>query len=279
MNILLWSESRLAPLNHVFKKFEKKYRVELKEVPYQKKESVVEEIPENYIRILDKGYVGLVNCFGTELDIVNAARVSYNKQSEEFSEADKKLLNFLLREHHTSPLRHVSLSFECYVPLLVARQHWKYVVASTYTDYQNGWNESSRRYVSDAIEFYVPTHWRAAPENSKQGSGPVLDDESNSFFTTRLLEYIAMGEQIYNMAIAQNVAPEQARLFLPAYGLYVRYRWTISLAGLINFFDQRLAPDAQHEITELARAAYDLTVPHFPTVLDFYKEENHENFA
>jgi len=267
------------PLDNVFHRFEKKYRVEVKELSYCREEPVVTEIPEGYIKILDKGYVGLTNCFGTELDIVNAARVSYNKQSEEFSDADKKLLNFLLRENHTSPLRHVSLSFECYTPLMLARQHWKYVISSTFVDYQNGWNESSRRYVSDAIEFYVPTEWRSAPENSKQGSGPRLEHETNEFFTARLLEYIDMGQQMYNLAISQNMAPEQARLFLPAYGLYVRYRWTISLAGLINFFDQRLAPDAQHEITELAKAAYELTVPHFPTVLEYYKKENHENFA
>ena len=278
MNFLRLKELR-HPFNTAFHKFEKKYRVEIKELSYCREEPVQKEIPEGYIPILDKGYVGLTNCFGTELDIVNAARVSYNKQSEEFKDADKKLLNFLLRENHTSPLRHVSLSFECYAPLLVARQHWKYVVASTFVDYQDGWNESSRRYVSDAIEFYVPTEWRSAPENSKQGSGPRLDQNANEFFTARLLEYIAMGEQIYNLAVAQNVAPEQARLFLPAYGLYVRYRWTISLAGLINFLDQRLAPDAQHEITELAKAVYDLALPCFPNVLEYYKKENHENFA
>jgi len=262
-----------SPVHRIFNRFERRYRVELKYVPYEKKEVEVAPIPEDYVSILDKGYVGLVNCFGNELDIVNAARVSYDKKSEEFDNKDKKLLDFLLTEGHTSPLRHVSLSFECYVPLMVARQHWKYAVASTFVDDQNGWNESSRRYITEEPTFYVPTQWRSAPENSKQGSGPVLDELSCGFFTESLQNYIDMGEQLYNLAMGQNIAPEQARLFLPAYGMYVRYYWTISLAGFLNFLDQRLGHDAQAEIQELAQAANSLVAPEFPNVFGW----RHEN--
>lgn len=74
------------------------------------------------IKVLDKGYVRAANVFGTDLDITNSARVSYNKESKEFSEKDQKLLNFLIRENHNSPLRHVSVTFEVYAPLLVCRQ-------------------------------------------------------------------------------------------------------------------------------------------------------------
>lgn len=260
----------------IYRRFERKYRVELKHTPYEKKEVDVTPLPNKYIQVLDKGYIGLVNCFGTELDIVNAARVSYDKKSEEFNDNDKKLLQFLLREGHTSPLRHVSLSFECYVPLMVARQHWKYAVASTFVDDQNGWNESSRRYITEEPVFHVPDVWRSAPENSKQGSGPPLDELSSRFFSESLVKFIEMGEQMYNLAIGQGVAPEQARLFLPAYGMYVRYHWTISLAGLLNFLDQRLGHDAQSEIHELAGGALLLTAPQFPTVFEWrYNEGVH----
>jgi len=257
----------------IYSRLEKKYRVELPYMPYEKKARELTSVPEDYVSILDKGYVGLVNCFGNELDIVNAARVSYDKKSDEFDDKDKKLLDFLLAEGHTSPLRHVSLSFECYVPLLVARQHWKYSVASTFVDDQNGWNESSRRYITEEPTFYVPTEWRSAPENSKQGSGEPIDEASAVFFTDALERYIEMGEQLYNLAMGQNVAPEQARLFLPAYGMYVRYYWTISLAGVLNFLDQRLSHDAQAEIQELARAVNFLVAPEFPNVFGW----RHEN--
>ncbi len=257
----------------IYSRLEHKYRVELKNNPYEKKARELTEIPKDYISLLDHGYVGLVNCFGNELDIVNAARVSYDKKSPSFDENDKKLLNFLLSEGHTSPLRHVSLSFECYVPLMVARQHWKYAVASTFVDDQNGWNESSRRYVTEEPTFYVPEEWRSAPENSKQGSGPPIDGASAQFFTDSLHKYLEMGEQLYNLAMGQNIAPEQARLFLPAYGMYVRYYWTISLAGLLNFLDQRLGHDAQEEIQELAQAVNSLVAPEFPNVFGW----RHEN--
>ena len=110
----------------------------------------------NKIDVLDKGYVRLVDVLGSDLSIVNAARVSYDKESQDITEKDEKLIAFLIREKHTSPLRHAALTFEVYAPLMVARQHWKYAVASTHIDDQNGWNESSRRYITEKEEFYLP---------------------------------------------------------------------------------------------------------------------------
>ena len=108
------------------------------------------------IDVLDKGYVRLVDQLGNDLSIVNAARVSYDKESNEFQDKDVSLIKFLLREGHTSPFRHAALTFEAYAPLMVARQWWKYAVASTHVDDQNGWNESSRRYITEDEEFYIP---------------------------------------------------------------------------------------------------------------------------
>jgi len=89
-------------------------------------------------QVLDKGYVRLVDTLGNDLSVVNAARVSYDKESSEFSERDEKLLSFLWREKHTSPFRHAAVTFEIYAPLMVARQWWKYAVSSTHIDDQNG---------------------------------------------------------------------------------------------------------------------------------------------
>lgn len=218
------------------------------------------------IDVLDKGYVRLVDVLGSDLSIVNAARVSYDKESEEFSDKDQKLIDFLIREGHTSPFRHAALTFEVYAPLFVARQWWKYAVASTHVDDQNGWNESSRRYITENEEFYIPNEyeWRMKPENSKQGSGDLFGPEHGAEFTRHLAMHVKNSHGLYEYAIEQGIAPEQARLFLPAYGMYVRWRWTVSLQGAMTFLEQRLGHDAQVEIQEFAKAVRNLTEQSFP---------------
>ena len=220
----------------------------------------------NKIDVLDKGYVRLVDVLGSDLSIVNAARVSYDKESTEITEKDIKLIAFLIREGHTSPLRHAALTFEVYAPLMVARQHWKYTVASTHIDDQNGWNESSRRYITEKEEFYLPLgdQWRSKPENSKQGSGALVDIGVGEFYTEKLNDLIEYSQSLYQKALDDNIAPELARLFLPAYGMYVRYRWTVSLQGVITFLTQRLEHDAQVEIQEYAKVINELTTEAFP---------------
>jgi thymidylate synthase (FAD) len=218
------------------------------------------------IAVLDKGYVRLVDTLGNDLSVANAARVSYDKQSNEMSERDAKLIKFLWDERHTSPFRHAAMTFEVYAPLFVARQWWKHAVASTHLDDQNGWNESSRRYITENEEFYVPEadQWRSRPANSKQGSGEPIMEGKGNYFTSALNSYIEQGEELYQRAMDQEVAPELARLFLPAYGMYVRWRWTVSLHGVLTFLDQRLPQDAQYEIREYAEAVKQLTKDTFP---------------
>lgn len=222
------------------------------------------------INVLDKGYVRLVNFMGNDLSVVNAARVSYDKEAEEMTERDKKLLSFLIREQHTSPFRHAAMTFEVYAPLFVARQWWKYAVASSHVDDQNGWNESSRRYITEQEEFYIPeaTEWRSKPENSKQGSGEPLEAAMGQRLTNRLEEIVRLGEEAYQSALDQGVAPEIARLFLPAYGMYVRWRWTVSLQGVMTFLMQRLPHDAQSEIRDYANAVHELAYQAFPETME-----------
>lgn len=218
------------------------------------------------INVLDKGYVKLADKMGSDLSVVNAARVSYDKESTEFSERDQKLLNFLVREEHTSPFRHAAITFEVYAPLFVARQWWKYAVASSHIDDQNGWNESSRRYITENEEFYIPlpNQWRSKPENSKQGSGEPISGEDGLWFTENLEELVSTGNRLYQAALEANIAPEIARLFLPAYSMYVRWRWTVSLQGVMTFLNQRLPHDAQFEIREYAGAVEQIVKDSFP---------------
>lgn len=229
--------------------------------------------------VLDHGYVRLVDQLGNDLSIVNAARVSYDKESTEFSLKDAGLLAFLIREGHTSPFRHAALTFEVYAPLFVARQWWKYAVASSHVEEQLGWNESSRRYITEQEEFYIPDTlgWRSKPENSKQGSGAPLDMDKGMTLTADLMYHIDKGVEKYQQAMEIGVAPELARLFLPAYGMYVRWRWTASLQAVMTFLQQRLGHDAQVEIQDYAKAVYALTYQAFPnsvTALEAFKNDN-----
>jgi thymidylate synthase (FAD) len=228
----------------------------------------------NQVNFLDKGYVRLVDHMGSDLSVSNAARSSYEKESLEFSEADARLIDFLVREDHTSPLRHAFVTIECKAPLMIARQWFKYVVGSDHT--MDSWNEASRRYITSEPEFYVvqPDEWRSAPENSKQGSGPVLDDELGDSFTLALEDHIKESVDLYETAMGNGVCAEQARLFLPAYGLYVTWRWSASLQAVCHFLQQRLADDAQVEIQKAAEAVAELLQPFFPATIDAWLKHN-----
>src|SRR5690625_533507 len=123
------------------------------------------------IDVLDKGYIRLIDVMGDDRTVVNAARVSFDKRSEKINEKDERLIKFLAHNSHDSPFRHASLQFEVYAPLMIARQWWKYAVGSDHV--MDAWNESSRRYITENEEFYVPkaNEWRSYPDNMKQGSG------------------------------------------------------------------------------------------------------------
>lgn len=166
----------------------------------------------SFEKVLDQGYVRLVNHMGSDLTIANAARVSYAKESVELTERDMKLIRFLAREGHTSPFRHVMLQYEIYAPLMVARQWWKYIVGSSHMegtgDSLDAWNESSRRYITEEPEFYIPNHqeWRGAPAHSKQGSGEALPVEQGAKLSKELLEYVELGIKKYEAALASGYA-------------------------------------------------------------------------
>lgn len=219
---------------------------------------------ERKINVLDKGYVRLVDVMGDDLRVVNAARVSYAKESKELTERDIRLIKFLAREGHTSPFRHCMLSFEIYAPLMIARQWWKYVVGSDHV--MDAWNEASRRYITLEPEWYVPKEeeWRRKPAHSKQGSDGFVSPEIGREATRRLMKQLEEGLKDYEWALENGIAPEQARLLLPsAYGMYTPWYWTASLQSVAHLLNQRLAHDAQAEFQAYARAVYQLAYPYF----------------
>lgn len=245
----------------------------------EKKENVVTrgEV-NNLLSVGTAGYVRLVDTLGSDLTVVNAARVSYAKESKELSEKDIRLIKFLGREDHTSPFRHAALQFEVYAPLMVARQWWKYIIGSHHqegiADNLNAWNESSRRYITEDPVFYIPreNEWRSIPENSKQGSGAVLPNEKGQKLTEELIKLVDESVALYEKAMEEGVCAEQARLFLPAYGMYVRWYWTASLQSVFHFVDQRTRHDAQSEIQDYAKAVETLAEEFFPQTFSALKK-------
>jgi thymidylate synthase (FAD) len=216
------------------------------------------------IDVLDHGYVRLIQNMGSDLDVVNAARVSYDKEVSDLSDSDDRLLKFLIDHHHDSTLRHCVLTFEVYAPLMVARQWYKHAVASTHLDEQLGWNESSRRYVTEEPQFYIPDVWRAAPDNKKQGSGRDLPEHISQNISKKFRMLVQDAQSVYDELLENGVAPEQARIFLPAYAMYVRWRWTVSLNGVLHFLSLRTHDTAQSEIVRYAAAVEDIVKSCYP---------------
>ncbi len=209
------------------------------------------------VKVLDKGYVDYIHHMGSDLEVVNAARASFGKQVDELSERDIGLVNYLVRHGHTSPFRHCAISLAVRAPLFVARQLWKYHVGVSHTDEQDGWNESSRRYVTEEPEFYVP-QWRQVAETKKQGSGEPLPDWHAHRYRDAFNGVAWHGVYQYQRALADGIAPEQARCFLPAYAMYVSWHWTLGMQAVMHLLKERLNHDAQWETQQYAKAIYEI---------------------
>ena len=219
------------------------------------------------------GYVRLVDTMGADLTVVNTARVSFDKESSALSLADEKLIEYIVKHGHNSCLRHCVMTFEIYAPMMVKNQWIKHMVASAHVEDQNGWNESSRRYVTENEVFYVPEHFLAAPANKKQGAGEPVDEWTNDIYRLALTRFQEQGVELYKQAIADGIAPEEARLFLPAYGLYIRWRWTASLNAILNFLDLRLDKHAQSQIRAYATAVEQEVSQAFPITYKAWKNK------
>ncbi len=205
---------------------------------------------------------------GSDLAVVNAARVSFDKVSfweadpiddkaNVLSERDEKLIEYLAEHGHFTPFTHTAITLRETVPIFVARQRFKHTVGFSY-------NEVSRRYVDDEPEFYTPDVWRSRPGDSiKQGSGLPLDKASNEYYQEYYTRLVDFCEECYRQMIADGVAPEQARMVLPQ-SMMTSYHVTGSLAAFARAYRLRMDPDAQIEIQELATQWGNIIQPLFP---------------
>jgi len=198
--------------------------------------------------------VSLVDKMGTDLTVVNSARVSYAKTKTTFDAKDEKLIKYLAEHEHWSPFAHASMQFRIKAPVFVARQLVKHQVGLV-------WNEVSRRYVDDKPELFHPESWRGRPKNSKQGSSGELelDTITKHRYEIAMLECI----NVYNSLLQKNVAPEQARMVLPQ-SMMTEWYWSGTVYAFARVCNLRCKPDTQQETQEVANEIDRLAKDAFP---------------
>ena len=194
--------------------------------------------------------IELIDKLGSDLSVVNAARVSFAKRKDALDEKDDKLIKYLALHGHWSPFAHAFLSFRIKAPIFVARQLVKHQVGLS-------WNEVSRRYVSDKPEFYIPFMWRKKPEKSiKQGSS----DEEIEFDITELIDTC---KGTYNYMLEEGIAPEMARMVLPQC-MMTEWIWSGSVFAFSRVCNQRNKSNAQSETRMVTQQISKHMEDHFP---------------
>ena len=199
--------------------------------------------------------VELIETLGSDLTVVNAARVSFDKQHKNLTEGDEKLIKYLASHGHWTPFGHPQLQFRIYAPIFVARQLVKHQVGLV-------WNEVSRRYVDSKPQFYIPKDWRSKPIDKKQGSGEEIVELTHSEWTD-ISDLLFNSNETYNLLIRKGVAPEQARMLLPQ-STYTEWYWTGSLYAFSRICNLRLSIDDEAESSEIAQEISDLIQPKYP---------------
>lgn len=189
--------------------------------------------------------VELLEVFGSDLTVVNAARVSFAKEVAEMKAGDEKLINYLAKHNHISPFFHPQVRFRIKIPIFVAREWFRHQIGFAR-------NEVSRRYVDTDPEFFMPDGLRARDKNLKQGSKEELV-EYNDGLMGKMEEWNKTALEFYKFLLEEKVCPEQARMVLPQ-SMMTEFIETGSLAAYARLCGLRLDPHAQKEIQDVAAA-------------------------
>ena len=217
--------------------------------------------PENHVKVLDgQGWIGMIDYLGSETTLVNAARVSFGKMKENMDDKDVLLLDYLIKNRHTSPLEHMVFTFSVHCPLFVRGQWHRHRTWS--------YNEISRRYTEVDMEFYTPPKIRVQAESDRQASVEV--DMDDSALRQKISDHNQQSLKLYNELLADGVCREQARGVLPQ-NMMVTFWATVDLSNLIHFLDLRDSEHAQWEIREYAIAIKQLLKPIVPNVFNTLK--------
>lgn len=195
----------------------------------------------------------LLNTMGDDLTVCDAARVSFNKKSEDYTEEQNhRLIKYLAKHKHYSPFGHCFASFHIKAPIFVARQLVKHKFLR--------WNEISRRYVDNEPEFYTPDVWRGRPVDKKQGSSGTIKDPALPY----LFEWGSRdGIRLYEYMLDKGVAPEQARMVLPL-NVFTEWYWSGSLDAFADMCKLRCKEDTQEETRLIANQISEQMEARFP---------------
>ena len=223
------------------------------------------------------GSVEYISHMGSDLSVVNAARVSFGVEKREIDEKDKKLINYLMQHNHTSPFEHCAVTMRFTVPLFIRSQHHRHRTWS--------YNEISRRYTSVDMKFYSPEKFRTQHASNRQASNnelvdPTLDSSYIAIGFEHASKAVSMHNTrslgLYNALIDAGVCREQARGVLPQ-NLYTEYYGTANLHNLLKFVNLRIHEGAQWEIQEVAKACLKIASEHFPVSTEsFIKKHTSE---
>ena len=203
-------------------------------------------MPDNFVHWTERfSLVELVDHMGSDLTVVNAARVSFGKRKIEFEDGDEKLINYLAKHNHWSPFGHCSAQFHIKAPVFVARQLVKHQIGLT-------WNEISRRYVDSEPEFFEPNVWRGVADNKKQGSSDEsIDINPRNDMVNDYQHALNRAKWTYEELLRKGVCPEQARMVLPQ-SMITEWYWSGTLYAFARVCNLRCKPDAQQETREIA---------------------------
>lgn len=226
------------------------------------------------IEVLDKGYVELIDSMGTDLTVVNAARVSFGAEKTILSEGDKKLMHYLAEHKHHSPFRHNMLQLKINAPEYVLRQWYKHIVGievtSSYPTKDHAWNELSQRY-RPIRDYQTPTIWRKQSTDNKQASDGIIEDQMGNQKDFELAMDTIF--EVYGRMLSRGVAKEQARILLPL-NVYTTVIWTASFQAVANLIELRDHDHAQSEIRDYAVALAKITKEIFPETYKAWFERN-----
>lgn len=211
--------------------------------------------------------VELLETFGSDLTVVNAARVSLGKHVDEFTEKDAKLIKYLADHEHTSPFFHPQARFRLTMPIWMAREWFRHTIGFAR-------NEVSRRYVDYEPTFHIPDELRERAPNKKQGSKDGVHPTSEDLLD-EMEESMWKSVEMYKRLLTEGVCPEQARMVLPQ-SMMTEFIETASLAAYARLCKLRLGPDAQKEIQDVARMVSDEMAKAFPASWATLLNEKHE---
>ena len=228
------------------------------------------------MKVLDKGFIEVIDTLGDDLTVVNSARVSFGKRKKKFDKSDERLVRYLAKYKHYSPFRHLQIQFHIKAPEFVMRQWYKHVVGiettSNSSTKDHAWNEISGRYV-EYDEFYQPAVYRKQSDDNKQASEGQFEksEYDYQFVDINWTNAHEICVSAYKQLIEIGMAKEQARCILPL-TLYTEIYWTASFQAIMNFIELRNEKTSQIEIQEYAKSLLECMYDTFPKITEIWAE-------